>query len=75
MLFELATTINRFIDKYDYTFKVVQVSAEDAHGKYKASSIPAGFVIDREGVIQAHMVGAQTEKQLRRALAKAGIGD
>lgn len=67
-------TIEGFISKYGYTFKVVQVEAEDAQGLYKASNIPAGFVIDGQGVIRAHMVGAQSETQLRKALAKAGIG-
>jgi hypothetical protein len=37
------------------------------------TSIPAGFVIDREGIIRAHMIGAQSEMQLRTALGKAGI--
>ncbi len=67
-------TIKSFIKKYGYTFKVVQVAAQDAAGKYGATSIPAGFVIDRQGVIKAHMVGAQSEDQLRRALARAGVG-
>ncbi len=72
---EVPATIKAFLKKYGYTFKVVQVTAQDAATKYKATSIPAGFVIDKNGVIQAHMVGAQSEKQLRRALAKAGIGE
>ncbi len=67
-------TIKAFLKKYGYTFKVVQVAAQDAATKYKATSIPAGFVIDGEGMIKAHMVGAQSEQQLRKALAKAGIG-
>ena len=67
-------TIKSYIAKNGYTFKVVRVKAEDATGKYKASSIPAGFVIDRDGTIRAHMVGAQKEGQLRAALARAGIG-
>ena len=46
----------------------------DAHGKFKATSIPTGFVIDKDGTIRAHLVGAQNEAQLRNALAKAGIG-
>ncbi len=68
-------TIKAFLRKYGYTFKVVRVAAEDAAGKFKATSIPTGLVIDAEGVIRAHLVGAQSEQQLRRALAKAGIGD
>jgi hypothetical protein len=49
------------------------VKDADAHTKYKATSIPVGFVIDADGVIRAHMVGAQTEQQLRDAFAKAGV--
>ncbi len=68
-------TIKAFLQKHGYTFKVVRVAAEDAAGKYKATSIPTGLVIDKEGMIRAHMVGAQSEQQLRRALARAGIGE
>jgi len=72
---EAKATIKAFIEKAGYTFKVVMISQEDAAIRYKASNIPAGFVIDRDGVIRAHMVGAQTEPALRAALARAGIGD
>jgi len=51
----------------------VQVKAEDARGLFNVSSIPAGFVIDAEGVIRAHMIGTQSEAQLRAAFAKAGF--
>jgi hypothetical protein len=47
---------------------------EDVAGPYGTTSIPAIFVIDEEGMIRAHLVGAQTEAQMRSALAKAGIG-
>jgi|GEM_PF-2486509 len=70
---ENQATIQNFLEKNPYTFKIVTVSQEESHGKYKVSSIPAGFVIDRDGIIRAHMIGAQSEAQLRAALAKAGI--
>lgn len=66
-------TIQAWLEKNPYTFKIVMVKPEDAQTKFKVSSIPAGFVIDREGKIAAHMIGAQSEKQLRDALKKAGI--
>jgi cytochrome c biogenesis protein CcmG/thiol:disulfide interchange protein DsbE len=66
-------TITGFLAKNPYTFRIAMISQDDAIGKFKAASIPTGFVIDREGVIQAHLVGAQNEAQLRAALAKAGI--
>ncbi len=70
---EAAETIQGFLAKNGYSFPIVMVKQEDAQKKYKVSSIPAGFVIDREGVIRAHLIGAQSEEQLRKALAKAGI--
>ena len=51
------------------------VNAEDARSKFNVSSIPAGFVIDREGIIRAHMIGTQNEAQLRNAFAKGGFGN
>lgn len=70
---ESPDVIRPFLEKNEYTFPIVTVTQEDAQKKYKVTSIPAGFVIDREGVIRAHMIGAQSEEQLRKALAKAGI--
>jgi thiol-disulfide isomerase/thioredoxin len=65
--------IEGFLTKNPYSFKIVTVKQEDAQKKFNVSNIPAGFVIDREGVIRAHLIGAQTESQLRQALARAGI--
>lgn len=70
---EPQATIEGFLAKNPYGFKMVMVKQEDAQKKYNVTSIPAGFVIDREGVIRAHMIGAQTEAQLRTALARAGV--
>ena len=67
-------TIEAFLVKSPYTMRIARISAEDAQTKFKALSIPTGFVIDKDGVIRAHMVGAQSEAQLRKALARAGIG-
>ena len=66
--------IEKFLSQNPYTLRIARIAAEDAQGKFRASSIPAGFVIDKDGVIRAHLVGAQSEDQLRRALARAGIG-
>lgn len=66
--------IEAFLQKNPYTMRIAQISAEDAQNKFKASSIPTGLVIDKDGVIRAHMVGAQNEEQLRRALGRAGVG-
>ena len=70
---EPQATIQGWLEKNPYTFKIVMVKPEDAQGKFRVTSIPAGFVIDRQGTIRAHMIGAQSEGQLRAALGKAGI--
>ncbi len=66
--------IESFLARNPYTMRIARIDAEDAQTKFRARSIPAGFVIDKDGVIRAHLVGAQNEDQLRRALARAGIG-
>ncbi len=66
-------TVTGFLKKNEYSFPIVLVKAEDARGLFKVTSIPAGFVIDAEGVIRAHMIGTQSEAQLRAAFAKAGF--
>lgn len=70
---EPQATIQGWLKKNPYTFDIVMVKPEDAQGKFKVTSIPAGFVIDREGTIRAHMIGAQSEDQLRAALKKGGV--
>lgn len=67
-------TVRKFLAGNPYTFPIVLVGPEDAVKRFGVTSIPAGFVIDREGVIRAHLIGAQSEAQLRAALAKAGVG-
>ncbi|MBK8165325.1 MAG: TlpA family protein disulfide reductase [bacterium] len=71
---EAQPTIESFLQKNPYTMRIVRISEADAQGRFGAKSIPTGFVIDKEGTIRAHLVGAQSEDQLRRALARAGIG-
>ncbi len=66
-------TVAGFLKKNKYSFPIVLVNADDARGKFNVSSIPAGFVIDADGIIRAHMIGTQSEAQLRTAFAKAGF--
>lgn len=72
---EPVATIRSFLADKPYTFPIGQVSDRDAATKLKATSIPTGLVIDAAGVVRAHLVGAQTEAQLRAALARAGLED
>jgi len=70
---EAQPTIETWLTKNPYSFPIFMVNDMDAKSKFKVTSIPAGFVIDRQGRIKAHMIGAQSEAQLRAALAKAGL--
>jgi len=70
---EDVATIKGFLDKAGYTFPIYTVKQEDVAGSYRTQSIPSIFVIDPKGVIRAHLVGGQTEKSMRRALARAGL--
>lgn len=70
---EDAATVRQFLAKKPYSFRIVLVDNGQAQTLFKTTSIPAGFVIDADGVIQAHMVGAQNEEQLRAAFAKVGV--
>ncbi len=72
---EEKSKVTKFLTKNEYNFPIVLVAAADARNKYKVTSIPAGFVIDAEGIIRAHMIGTQNEAQLRAAFAKAGFGE
>jgi len=71
---EAPATIRQFLTGKPYTFPIATVSERDAALALKATSIPTGLVIDGEGIVRAHMVGGQTEAQLRAALARAGVG-
>lgn len=65
--------VQGFLAQNRYNFPIVMVDDLE-RSRYKVSSIPAGFVIDAAGVIRAHMIGVQTEDQLRSAFKKAGFG-
>lgn len=66
-------TVGSFLQKNKFSFPIVLVNPQDSQGKFKVTSIPAGFVIDREGIIRAHMIGMQNEDQLRAAFLKGGF--
>jgi len=65
--------VEGFLKKNSYNFPIVLVDNLE-RSKYKVSSIPAGFVIDKDGIIRAHMIGVQSEAQLRSAFRKGGFG-
>ncbi|PID81622.1 hypothetical protein CSA17_06150 [bacterium DOLJORAL78_65_58] len=69
---EAQATVQRFIKVNNYHFPIALVDNLE-RSRFKISGIPAGFVIDPEGIIRAHMVGLQNEEQLRSAFRKGGF--
>ena len=70
---ETASTAGGYMKKNGYAMQVLL----DADGKvaelYQVSGIPSLVIVDRKGVVRAHLVGAHGEEDLRDALAEAGI--
>jgi len=69
---EDAKAARSFMKKYEYTFMTL-IDDGNASVIYKIDAIPTVFVIDKEGKITSHYIGAQSEETLREAIKKAGI--
>jgi peroxiredoxin len=70
---EDAKTARSFMKKNKYTFTTLIDGDLKTSGAYGVDSLPTVFVIDREGKIASHCVGAQSEEELREAIKKAGV--
>jgi peroxiredoxin/outer membrane lipoprotein-sorting protein len=69
---EDAKAARSFMKKYDYTFMTL-IDDGNASVIYRVEAIPTVFVLDKEGKITSHYIGAQSEEVLREAIRKAGI--
>lgn len=63
----------KYIDEHHYTFRVLLDQGKTMGGRYSVSSIPALFLIDRDGNIRAHFVGFNTALDLGEELKKLGL--
>ena len=70
---EEAGTVKGFLRKNEYTLTTLMDSKRAVHKMYGARAIPTVIVIDRNGVIKAHYVGARSEQELVAALKTAGL--
>jgi len=66
-------TVKSFLKKNEYGLPVLMDSKHDVHRMYGASAIPTVIIIDKNGVIKAHYVGARDREELIAALKTAGI--
>ena len=62
-----------FVDKYGYKLPILLDKDGTVQGRYSITAIPTVFVIDRKGVVSAHMIGGRSEDDLLAALQKAGL--
>ncbi len=62
-----------FVDKYGYRFPILLDRDGAVQNHYGITAIPTVFVIDRKGIVRAHMIGGRSEDDLVAALTKAGL--
>ena len=55
-------TIKEFLTRYNLTLPVLLDTNQEVAGKYNVEFIPATYFIDRDGIIQARVVGAFPSK-------------
>lgn len=70
---EAAEVASRFMKEQKYTFATLVDVKREVASSYHVNAIPTVVIIDKEGNISAHFVGARSEQVLRKALEKAGI--
>ena len=62
-----------FIESKGYVMTTLLDHDGEVAGHYQVNGIPALFVVNREGVIAAQLVGAHPDPDVRAALARAGL--
>ncbi len=70
---EEAADVDAYIREHGYTFKVLLDSDGAVANQYRADGIPTSLIIDREGAVTHHFVGARTGREFREALKEVGI--
>jgi thiol-disulfide isomerase/thioredoxin len=69
---EDAKTARAFMKQFGYTFLTL-IDDGNVSVIYRVEGIPTVFVIDKDGKITDHYVGAQSEEELRGAIKRAGL--
>jgi len=70
---ENAATAGGYMKKNNYAMRTLLDSDGAVANQYQVSGIPSLVIVDRKGMIRAHLVGAHGEDDLRDALSEAGI--
>jgi thioredoxin-like negative regulator of GroEL len=56
-----------------YTFTNLMDPDQSVGINYRVDAIPSVFIINRKGIVDAHLVGYQPESAIRKAIKKAGL--
>ena len=70
---ESETAARSFMQQQGYSFPSLVDESYEVSRQYQATSFPTIVIVDREGNIAAYLIGLQRERDLHRALAKAGL--
>ena len=70
---ESETAARSFMEQQGYSFPSLVDQGDEVSRLYGAALLPTIVIVDQEGSIAAYLVGLQSESDLRRALAKAGL--
>ena len=70
---ESETAARSFMEQQGYSFPSLVDQGHEVSRQYQATSLPTIVIVDEEGNVAAYLVGLQSESDLRRALAKAGL--
>jgi thiol-disulfide isomerase/thioredoxin len=70
---ESADVAGTYITRNKYTMPVLLDGDGKVSNRYQVTGIPSLVIVDRKGVIRAHLVGAHGEDDLRDALVEAGL--
>ena len=70
---ESETVARPFMEQQGYSFPSLVDQGHEVSRLYGAALLPTIVIVNQEGRIAAYLVGLQSESDLRRALAKAGL--
>ena len=70
---ESETVAHPFMEQQGYSFPSLVDQGHEVSRLYGAALLPTIVIVDQEGRIAAYLGGLQSESDLRRALAKAGL--
>lgn len=67
---ESSLAVDRFIEKYQLDFSIMNDANEGVQEAYAINPLPASFFIDKDGIIQGIYTGELTEEKMEALLKK-----